>query len=113
MAGPDVRPTSGNYPLSWPRRSGLGDVCQVHPHPAWGSTHTARGRTEVLGHRQLGLETVCWVKSQWAVIWKILGPVNTGVLLSDHPSLDFLAGPPVPGLLQASSIQPMELVVSC
>lgn len=83
------------------------------PTPCLGIHTYGPGQDRGLGDRQLGLETVCWVKSQWAVIWKILGPVNTGVLLSDHPSLVFLAGPLVPGLPQASSMQPMELVVSC
>ena len=48
-AGPSARPTSGNRPWSWPRRSGLGDVCasgralpgdpRTRPHArqrAWG-----------------------------------------------------------------------------
>lgn len=51
MAGPDVRPTSGNYAWAWPRRSGSGDasVCQVQAHPARWSAHKAPCRTEVLG----------------------------------------------------------------
>lgn len=60
-----------------------------------------------LGDWRLGLETVCWVKSQWATCQQ--HHIRIPILPS---FLDSLAGPTVPGLPQTSSKQPTYLEAS-